>query len=107
MTVPTNHTDASAPSDCHCNPGYAHCQEDKLNTSASVYDNECHACSQGFYNEELNSTQCSLCWPRLFSTINVSVSADNCARCPSDTYTGSGKAECSPRRLPRGQRGSW
>ena len=33
---------------------------------------------------------------RALLTVNMSLSADNCARCPANTYSGSGEAECNP-----------
>ena len=94
-TVPGTRTDAATPRDCRCKLGYAHRTEEERGTQSEIYDNTCHACSPGYFNSELNSTQCSPCGAGFFSTVNASLSEDNCLQCPADTFSESGEKACT------------
>jgi len=95
QTVPPDRTDASAPRDCRCKPGYSHRTEQERNGDKVIYDNDCHACTFGFYSSQLNSTQCSPCGAGFFSTVYASLSVQDCALCPTDTLSSSGKPNCT------------
>jgi len=95
QTVPSNREDAAEPRDCQCNTGYAHRTEEERNTDSDVFDNECHACEQGVFSEEINSMQCSKCDAGYSSTIEASSSEENCEMCPVNTFSASGVASCT------------
>ena len=92
--MPLNHVDASSPSDCWCNPGYAQRTEAERLTNAKIVDNECHACTAGFFNEESNSVQCSACGAGYYSATEISDSEDNCLPCEANTFSGTGESTC-------------
>ena len=94
-TMPANRTDAGSARDCQCKPGYAHRTEEERGTDSNIFDNNCHACTPGYYNSEFNSTQCSACASGYFSTVNASLSIDNCQECPVHTFSGSGHSKCT------------
>ena len=92
--MPLDRVDASSPSDCWCNPGYAHRTEAERLTDANIFDNECHACTAGFFKEESNSVQCSACGAGYFPATEISDSEDNCLPCEANTFSGTGESTC-------------
>jgi len=95
LTTPADRTDAASPRDCRCTLGFAHRTEEERDTQSEIYDNTCHACSPGFFNSEFNSTQCSPCGAGFFSTVNTSLTIDNCLQCAADTFSMPGERACT------------